>query len=82
MEHNATLDVELLRRGGEPRRTRRWQSIYQDRRLEALSNDLEMDVFQDRDETLINFLSTASRLFQGAFDNHVQRFRPNPAAAP
>lgn len=71
IENNASLDSELLGEGGDSRRTRRWQSVFADRQLKALSRDLLMDIFHDRDETLNGFLSRASHLFHGAFNEHV-----------
>ena len=73
LEHNANLDIDLMRLPEEARRTRRWQSVYTDRQLEMICNDLEMDIFHDRDDTIWNFITTASLLFQKGFDGHVQR---------
>lgn len=73
LEHNANLDIQLLSEGGNPRRSRRWQSVYTDRQLENLSEDLEEEIYHDLDETVYNFISTASHLFHSAFDAHVQR---------
>ena len=71
LEHNANLDIDLMRRGGAARRTRRWISVYTDRQLRALSNDLEMDIIDDREETIWNFIDRAAFLFHGQFDHHV-----------
>ncbi|XP_034254486.1 uncharacterized protein LOC117653153 [Thrips palmi] len=74
LEHNADLDYNYMRNeGGDARPARRWKSVYTDRRLEALSNDLEEDIFHNREETIWNFLQQGSRLIEGAMNDHVQR---------
>lgn len=56
MEHNAFLDTDLMRRGGSARRARRQRSIFCDDQLRALSDDLRMDVFHDRYNSVKSFL--------------------------
>jgi hypothetical protein len=71
LEHKAHLDIMLLRNGGNPSRTRRWQSVYTDQQLAALSEDLQNDVFRNMNESVKNFLHRASHLFRTAYDYHV-----------
>jgi len=73
LENNACLDTDVLAPGGNPRRTRKWQSVWTDERLKNLSRDLELGLFHNMDGTVLQFLTRASELFQGAFDAHVAR---------
>lgn len=72
LEHTAYLDYLHMRGGGDAKEARRWKSVYADRTLDALCDDLERDIFYDRDETIWNFLDKGSELIQGAFEEHVQ----------
>lgn len=72
MEHNAFLDIDLMRRGGSARRTRRHRSVFSDAQLKALSDDLRRDVFRDRYTSVKNFLDRAADLIVGTFDQHVE----------
>lgn len=72
LEHNAHLDIALMQEGGSARRNRRWQSVYSDRQLKALMEDLEMDVFHDRNTAVSNFLERAADLVQGVFKEHLE----------
>ena len=73
LEHNASLDIEFMMEGGTVRRSRRCVSIYTDRQLAGLCNDLDMDIFHNLGETVSNFLSQASHLFHDSFNQHVER---------
>ena len=73
LEHNAALDIESLSNGGAVKRSRRWQAVYADRAVEALSNDLQADVFRDRDVSVRNFIHRAANLFVTAYNTLVQR---------
>jgi len=72
LEHNAHLDSTLLNEGINPRRPRPCRSVWTDQRLIALSEDLEVEVFHDRNTAVSNFLKRAVQLFHGAFDAHLQ----------
>lgn len=76
LEHNANLDVPLMVAGENAKRPRRWQSIYADKKMEALAQDLEDDIFNDMEETIWNFLGQGANLLKGAFDDHVAREVP------
>jgi len=56
LEHNANLDVPLMVGGDNAKRARRWQSIYTDKKIEAMAEDLEDNIFNDMEETIWNFL--------------------------
>jgi len=71
LEHNASLDIDLLKAGGSARRTRRWQSVYNDRQIKALSRDLELNIFHNLDEIILSFLQRASHLTLGSFEHHL-----------
>jgi len=73
LENNASLDVQLLRPGGNPRRMRKWQSVWKDMNLKNLSKDLDRNELQNRDATVLTFLTRAADLFQNVFDQHVAR---------
>lgn len=71
LENNAFLDTELLALGLPARPARRARSVFTDIQMQALSNDLHMDLFHNMNETIRNFLGRASHLFNRAFDEHV-----------
>lgn len=73
LENNASLDSELELAGGNSRTARRWRSVFMDRELSRMSHHLEREIFNDMDEVVRNFLSRGADLFNGAFDEHVQR---------
>ncbi|KAJ1522440.1 hypothetical protein ONE63_001630 [Megalurothrips usitatus] len=81
LEHNTTLDIEHMRAGGYARRARTWKTVWTDEQLLALSRDLEMDVFRDRNEAVRSFVNQASTVFRNAFHmqllNEIGRERPN-----
>ncbi|KAK3908301.1 Cytoplasmic protein NCK2 [Frankliniella fusca] len=80
LENNASLDCQLKFGGNNPRRTRRWKSVYTDRQLKRLSFNLRNQIFHNMNEVVLNFLTRASELFHGAFDDHVRRaFGRHPA---
>jgi len=71
MEHNADLDVDLMKRGLPARRSRTWRSAFADRQLQALCNDLREDIFHDRNNTIRRFLDRSCDLLQNAVHQHV-----------
>lgn len=76
LEHTAYLDYIHMRGGGDAKSTRRWRSVYADRTLDSLCNDLERDIFHDREVTIWNFIDRASHLIQGAFEEQVRDVEP------
>ena len=72
LENNASLDIELQNAGGRASRSRRWSAVANDRRLQALSNDLALDVFRNRRRTLQNFLHCASHTIENLYTGLLQ----------
>ena len=73
IEHNTYLDIDLMQNHHQcAKRRRRWQSLYADRNLKGISNDLEMDIFHDRNTTIRNFVHQAAGLLNNAFNDHVR----------
>ncbi|KAK3929544.1 UPF0251 protein [Frankliniella fusca] len=73
LEHNASLDAEYMGQGGHVVRSRRWSTLLADDMLNSLALDLNGDLFNDLGETVYNYLRRASHLFQGAFEQHLER---------
>jgi len=71
LEHNAYLDSINRREGGTPSGPRSCRSLWTDNNLLALSEELEEEVFHDRNNSVRDFLYRAINLFHGAFQNHL-----------
>jgi len=71
IEHATSLSIEALRAGEPVSRNRRWQSVFADRQLAALTNDLRLDIHVNRNDAVKAFLDRASTLFLSAYKYHV-----------